>query len=180
MKKEALRKRYGYLWKMELLSAAMFPALLVWVAARHGAWENFVVRAYSVAVVAAILLQGTAWWRWKLAVLNGRVEAIPPRVLSRYRMWKRANWLLIGLLPVVVALAVWSRPQGARAADIWLGLLFLAGAVLEQINYYYYQLMYDTKHDWNYLRQHRRLRRGNIAAALDASNSARSGVSAVP
>jgi hypothetical protein len=29
------------------------------------------------------------------------------------------------------------------AADAWLRLLFLRGAVLEQFNYYYVQLIYD-------------------------------------
>jgi hypothetical protein len=47
-----------------------------------------------------------------------------------------------------------------------VGLLFTGGALLEQINYYYTQLMYDNPYDWNYLRTHRRLRQGIIGKAL--------------
>ncbi len=43
----------------------------------------------------------------------------------------------------------------------------MGGAVLEQINYYYYQLMYDNPYDWNYLRRERRLRRGSVAKVLE-------------
>jgi hypothetical protein len=35
------------------------------------------------------------------------------------------------------------------ATDIWLGLLFLGGAVLEQINYYYVQLIATTGPTYN-------------------------------
>jgi len=57
--------------------------------------------------------------------------------------------------------------QPLFSPDTWFGLLFLGGAVLEQIDDYYVRLMYDAAYDWAYLRQHQRLRRGTIARALD-------------
>jgi hypothetical protein len=51
--------------------------------------------------------------------------------------------------------------------DVGLGLLFLLGGILEQINYYYYQLIYfDSIYNWRYLMQHKRLRIGSIAKML--------------
>jgi hypothetical protein len=39
--------------------------------------------------------------------------------------------------------------------------------LLEQINYYHYQLMYfDSRYDWRYLMQNKRLRTGSIAKML--------------
>ena len=67
----------------------------------------------------------------------------------------------------MVLIATQLTQQPLASTDTWLGLLFLGGAVLEQINYYYVQLMYDSAYDWAYLRTHQRLRRGTIARALD-------------
>ena len=87
-------------------------------------------------------------------------------VLRWYQRFKWLNWLLIALFPAVLWLN-WQLLDGPRSmADLWIGLLILAGAVLEQINYYYYQLMYDNPYDWAYLRTYRRLRPGNIGQAL--------------
>lgn len=53
-----------------------------------------------------------------------------------------------------------------ESSDVWVRLAFTAGALLEQINYHYHQLMYDSRYDWRYLRAHRRPRRGSIGKAL--------------
>jgi hypothetical protein len=160
-----LARRYRYLWTGELFSAVMFPSLLLWFAARDGAWTNWVGRGYAVVVVSCILLQGVAWWRWKLRLLREGRRTMPLSVLAVYRRLRALNWLLIALFPVVLLLR-WMLTGRAPTADTWLGLLFLGGAALEQINYYYVQLMYDNPYDWAYLRRHRRLRRGSIAKAL--------------
>lgn len=162
-----LARRYRFLWTGELFSAVLFPVLLLWFAARDGAWSNWLGRGYAVAVVSAILLQGVAWWRWKLRLLREGRRTMPLPLLAGYRRLRALNWLLIALFPVVLLLTWMLTGRAPPAADTWLGLLFLGGAVLEQINYYYVQLMYDNPYDWAYLRRHRRLRRGSIAKALD-------------
>lgn len=161
-----LARRYTVLWTGELFSAIMFPALLLWFAARDGAWINWAGRIYAVMLVSYLLFQGVAWWRWKLRLLRAGQRTMPPGVLAVYRRLRQTNWLLVGLFPAVL-LAVWAfTGQAPPAADLWIGLLILVGAVLEQINYYYVQLMYDNPYDWAYLRRERRLRRGSIAKAL--------------
>jgi hypothetical protein len=161
-----LARRYTTLWTGELVSAILFLLLLLWFASRDGIWANWAGRGYAVALVSFILLQGVAWWRWKLRMLRAQQRSMPAQVLASYRRLRQINWLLIALFPVVLLLmwALTSRPP--PSADLWLGLLFLSGAVLEQINYYYVQLMYDNRYDWAELRQHRRLRTGSIAKAL--------------
>jgi hypothetical protein len=165
-----LARRYRYLWTGELVSAVLFPVLLLWFAARDGAWSDWLGRGYAVAVVSCILLQGVAWWRWKLRLLREGRRTMPLPVLAVYRWLRSLNWLLIALFPVVLLLKWALTGRAPPAADLWLGLLFLGGAALEQINYYYVQLMYDNPYDWAELRRHRRLRRGSIAKALGAAS----------
>lgn len=161
-----LARRYTILWTGELFSAIMFPALVIWFAARGGAWSDWIGRFYAIGVVSAILFQGVVWWRWKLRILRAGRRTMPPRVLAAYRRLRGLNWLLIALFPAAL-LAAWAiRRQAPPAADVVVGLLFLVGATLEQINYYYVQLMYDNPYDWAHLRRERRLRRGSIATAL--------------
>lgn len=167
MTQDALRKRYTYLWTGEATAACVFAMLLLWSAYRDGVWQHWLARGYSVGVVIVILLQGIVWWRWKLRLLDMHQRHMPAHVLHAFVRWRRINWLLIGLFPLVVVLATRFTQQPLVSRDTWLGLLFLVGAVLEQINYYYVQLMYDSAYDWSYLRTHRRLRRGTVAKALD-------------
>ncbi len=83
-----------------------------------------------------------------------------------FHCYPKANWLLIGLFPTVLWLKWWLTNSLWSSNDTWLGLLFIGGALLEQINYYYYQLMYDNRYDLTYLRRYRQLHQGNIGKAL--------------
>jgi hypothetical protein len=49
--------------------------------------------------------------------------------------------------------------------DFIAGLGLYTLAVLEQINYYHYQLMYDYPPDWRYLIQNKKLRRSSLNRA---------------
>lgn len=171
MDTQALRKRYRYLWTGEALAASLFAALLLWSAYQDGVWQQWVARTYSTVVVILILIQGIVWWRSKLHLLDTNQRHLPTHVLDSFALWRRINWLLIGGFPFLVVIATRLMNQPLVSTDTLLGLLFLGGAVLEQINYYYVQLMYDSAYDWSYLRTHRRLRRGTIAKALDTSTS---------
>lgn len=167
MDQDKLRRRYQSLWTGEAFSALLFVAFLLWFAYQDGVWQRWVARSYSVGVVILILLQGIVWWRVKLRVLQHHQRQMPMHILRAFRWWRRVNWICIGSFPLVVLIATQLTAQPLFSPDTWLGLLFLGGAVLEQINYYYVQLMYDSAYDWAYLRTHQRLRRGTIARALD-------------
>ena len=163
----ALAKRYRYLWTGEAVSATLFTVLLVTSAVWDGSWVNWIARAYSVGIVVWILIQAVVFWRWKLSLLAQEERTLPALVVLRFRWFKHLNWILIGAFPLVVLVA-WLLTGGRlRQADVGLGLLFLLGAIVEQINYYHYQLMYfDSRYDWRYLMQHKRLRIGGIAKML--------------
>lgn len=166
MPREWLEQRYRYLWTGEAAAILVFVLLFLYTALADGEGRNWIARAYSLSVVVTILLQGIVWWRWKLRMLQTGQRTMPKHVLSRFRRFKWVNWLLIVLFPLVIWLKWWLTGAPWRAADTWWGLLFLGGAILEQINYYYAQLMYDNRYDWRYLRSHRQLRPGSIGKAL--------------
>ena len=155
------------MWTGEAVSSALFAAFLLWFAYQDGVWQRWIARTYSVGVVILILLQGIVWWRAKLRLLDHNQRQMSASTLQAFRWWRRTNWLFIGGFPLVALIATQLTQQPLASADTGFGLLFLGGAVLEQINYYYVQLMYDSAYDWAYLRTHQRLRRGTIARALD-------------
>lgn len=167
MDKMTLQRRYRYLWTGEATAAIFFIALFFWSAYQDGVWQRWIVRSYSLTVVVLILVQGMIWWRRKLRLLRENQRQMPAPVLNVYRFWRHINWWLIGGFPIVVVLTAVLTNQPFLSADTAYGLLILLGAILEQINYYYVQLMYDSAYYWNHLRTHRRLRRGTIGKALD-------------
>lgn len=171
MDRIALQKRYQYLWTGEAVSATLFVAILLWSIWHDGVWQHWIVRTYSLGVVILILIQGVTWWRWKLRTLANNQRHIPPSVLVAFRRWRRINWWLIGAFPLVVVAAHRLTGQPLFSTDFGVGLLIWVGAILEQINYYSTQLMYDNAYDWAYLRTHRHLRRGTIAKEFDAQEA---------
>jgi hypothetical protein len=171
MSKRALQRRYTYLWTGETMSALLFTVLLLYFAYRDGAWQHWIARTYSLGVLILVLIQGSVWWRLKLRCLRRKQRYLSPHILNSYRRWRRINWWLIGGFPGVVVIAAQITRQPFLSADTGFGLIFWAGAILEQINYYYYQLMYDSPHDWAFLRRYRRLKQGAIARFITPTSN---------
>lgn len=149
----------------------LFVAVLLWSIYQDGIWQQWIARTYSLGVIIVILAQGIVWWRLKLRLLDTNQRQMPAPILRSFLFWRRMNWLLISCFPLVVVLAAQVADQPIISTDTVFGVLLLGGALLEQFNYYYVQLMYDSPYDWAYLRAHRRLRRGTIAKALDAQQA---------
>ena len=166
MTKDQLRWRYTYLWTGETAAIGLFVVLWIWFFNQDSDWQGWVARTYSLGIVIVILLQAVFWWRSKSRLLESEDRTMPRPFLDRYRRWRTINWWLIGAYPLVVIGAAQITGQPLNSADTWFGLVFLFGAILEQINYYYVQLMYDSPYDWAYLRKHRRRRQGTVAKAL--------------
>jgi len=116
---------------------------------------------YAMGITTLILWQGAAYWWLKLRSIR---ESVPLRIQA-YAVFKRINWALLALAPVVGLLCA-GRPGQPRTFNLLAGTFFALLALLEQVNYYYVQLMYDTKADWQYLMQHKRLKRASLAQDL--------------
>lgn len=109
------------------------------------------------ALCAVLLLEGAAYWTAKLRQLaTGRA------VLPAARVFAAARLVNVPLLAAGVLLTAWhasGTPAGVP------GVLFALFAVLEHVNYFHTQLMYDTREDRRYRRE-RGLRRAHLARDL--------------
>ena len=123
------------------------------------AWE---LRLPAMLLVSYLLLQGAAYWHVKIATLEQRLP-LPPYFGTLFGTLKWSNLLL--LIAMMAALIV-AALGGAASADLAWATGLLAFAILEQINYYHYQLMYDTRGALASLRRNARLRRAALAIDL--------------
>lgn len=158
---QTIRARMRYLRNAEAFCALFLP-LLFWNDWRKtdGPWA-WDLRLAATALMSYILLQGALYWHLKLQGMTRR-QPLPAWFQPLYRAFKYSN--LIGIA-AVLAVAV-QRGAAATRADLWWAGCVLALVVAEQINYYHYQLMYDTRAAFSHLRRHRRLREAALALDL--------------
>lgn len=104
--------------------------------------------ALGFALFAFLLLQGAGYWVAKHRRLGTPGTALPG--VAAFRLARVANVpvLLAGLVYVI-----WATAADAGAPTV-PGLVFALVAVLEYVNYFHIQLMYDTAADLRYLVTH--------------------------
>ncbi|MFI0714569.1 hypothetical protein ACH4SK_28850 [Streptomyces inhibens] len=117
--------------------------------------------AVGFALFALLLLQGAAYWLAKL-----RRVAIPGNSLPGARTFAAVRVLNVPVLIAGVLFTLRAVCVDAGSGS-WPGLVFALFAVLEYINYFHTQLMYDTREDLRHLRNHG-LRRAHLARDLDS------------
>ncbi len=159
-----LTRRLRYLWTFELFDSFLFPVLLAW-GATYLRQPVGVFAVYSTALVTWLLWQGAAYWWLKLRAHKTGTR-IAGRFLGFFRVLRVVNWGLIALLPVILVMMGLLSLIVQSRLNLAVGIGLYALAVLEQVNYYHYQLMYDYGPDWRCLMKHRRLKRSSLSRAL--------------
>ena len=160
-----LVKRLRYLWTWELFDGFFLPTVAVFTA-RIVRKPLGGVSIYAMALVAWLLWQGAAYWWLKLRAIRTHSD-IAPRYMGWFSVLKKANWVLIGLLPLFVLARLLGGAAFSSGLDVIVSLGLYTLAVLEQINYYHYQLMYDNAADWHYLITHKRLKPSKLSQDLE-------------
>jgi len=153
-----LINRLRYLRSREALAAVVLPAVISWqwwVTGGEIAWG---VRIAALSLLIYILVQGTLYWHLKLRSIVGQA-ALPIYFYQVFRGFKWSNFMAIGCMLVALFLL---EHKSLSDADMRWTIGLLLGAVLEQINYYHYQLMYDTRAAFDHLRRHCRLRKAAL------------------
>jgi len=117
------------------------------------------MRGTAIAMVVYILLQGMLYWQLKLQSTITR-QALPAYFQPLYRVFKCSNVVAMACVAAFIALA------DGGSADLWWSCGLLGFAVLEHINYYHYQLMYDTRGAFDYVRRNGRLRKAALGLDL--------------
>ena len=161
---QTIQSRMSYLRNAEAGFGLLLPVFFCIYWQKSGDPVSWELRGAALAVVSFILLQGAVYWHLKSTALRERLP-LPSSFFFAYGFFRAANWLLIA------AIAALAATRNALPADLLWTAGLLVFAVLEQINYYYYQLMYDTGAALSYVRRNGRLRKA--ALGLDLVRSPR-------
>jgi hypothetical protein len=157
-------KRLRYLWTWELFDSFFLPAVVIF-SAKTLQRPMGLFTIYSTGLVAWMLWQGAAYWWLKLRAVQ-MDSGIARKHLRWFQVLKKVNWVLIGMLPILLGGRGLMGTVFSSGFDLVAGLGLYTLAVLEQINYYHYQLMYDYPPDWRYLVENKRLKRSSLNRAL--------------
>ena len=161
-----LFERLRYLRSREALATVVLPAVIVWAWWNKGGDIAWSLRGAALALLAYILAQGTLYWHLKLRQAEDETP-LPSYFHALFCAFKWSNLAGIGaLLAVLLSLL---DQSAVTAADLKWSAILLGGAALEQVNYYHYQLMYDTRAAFAHLRRNRRLRKA--ALGIDIARS---------
>lgn len=152
--------RIKYLRNAETFCAIALPAVMGYHWQKSPdplAWD---IRVAALALVSYLLLQGAGYWQLKLNTIAQR-QPLPAFFQPLYRFFQYSNVvLIIGVAAFIAA------HDTASSDDLLWSYGLLAFAVAEQINYYHYQLMYDTSAAFAYLRRNGRLRKAALGLDL--------------
>ncbi|MPQ57782.1 hypothetical protein [Duganella sp. FT27W] len=157
-----LSNRFNYLRGMEALAAIVLPIIFIldWrKSVTGGHWPLGLSALFSVSY---LLLQGALYWQLKHRALSA--SAPLPRYFDRlFSGFKVSNLMLF--CAVALGFITQLASAGWNIQLAWpLGIFLFA--VLEHINYYHYQLMYDTFASVRYVLRNRRLRKAALGVDL--------------
>lgn len=151
--------------QVEGMNAVMFFGIMIFCILTFG-FTDLVFFSYGILLSCYILMQGTYYWWVKYTSLKGK--PIPQhRVLERLRKFKTTDHVGILLIPFILLLQ-WFISGKQLTGDNLLGWALFANffAILEYINYYQKQLMYDNQHDFRYLKLNRKLKEAQLRKDL--------------
>ncbi|WP_245793806.1 hypothetical protein [Streptomyces pini] len=114
-----------------------------------------------------LLLEGAGYWLAKLRQIEAPGAPLP--AAGVFAAARTANAVLLAAGVLFTARAVADDP----GSGTWPGLGFALFAVLEHVNYFHLQLMYDTAADLRMLRRHGP-RRSHLSRDLAAARDRRS------
>jgi hypothetical protein len=164
----AIIDRFKYMRRVEAFAAVVLPALFLWDWNKSGLPFDWKLRMAAMALVSYLLLQGAWYWHLKIKAFEKR-ESLP---VYFHPLYQRFKWSNIGLLGAMLVVLVMAAVGGAARADLYWTAGLLGFAVLEQINYFHYQLMYDTRGAFASLRRNGRLRTPALVIDLARTGSA--------
>jgi hypothetical protein len=165
---QSIPARMKYLRNAEACCSLALPALFCFAWQRSGDPVAWTMRGAALMLVSYILAQGGLYWHLKLQSVLRR-QPLPAYFQPLYRFFKYSNQAVIAAVAAFIAV---THDVAASDADLKWSLGLLAFAVLEQINYYHYQLMYDTRAAFAYLRRNGRLRRAALRLDLERHKAA--------
>lgn len=151
-----LRNRFRYLWVWEGINALIVFPGFIWLmsASVRVGWFTLI----GLSQLSALLLAGAAF-----AYLKWRDLGAGEKRLAAYKPAFRGVRVVAPICLATTILLPILHPSILVGDSVWLGVAMWVLSMLEYVNYFHYQLMYDTPTDSRYLLTHRRLKRALIA-----------------
>lgn len=160
MKKEKLVKRIKNLYRLEFLNVFLLPILLGYTCIRHD--QSIGVNSVSSIILNGILLlEGSFLW---FNIYRNLTRSPNIKFIRYFKIFKPVNILLIGLTIVIIL-----SNEFKGSIDEIGTISFLLLAILEHINYFEVQLMYDNKNDLEYLKINKRLKKSKLKTLMTDS-----------
>lgn len=153
-------RRIRFLRNAETFCAVAMPAVI------GNQWQQspdpvaWTIRSAALALVGYLLLQGAGYWQLKLQGVMRR-QPLPTFFQPLYRFFQYSNVALIAAVAALIG-----THDTATTSDLLWACGLLTFVLAEHINYYHYQLMYDTSAAFAYLRRNRRLRKAVLGLDL--------------
>lgn len=164
-----LNNRFNYLRGMEALAAVVLPVVFILDWRRSVTGVHWPLGLSALVSVSYLLVQGALYWQLKHGALSASAP-LPGYFYRLFNAFKASNLVLFAAVAIGFAAKVLDDGWDVQLA--WpLGIFLFA--VLEHINYYHYQLMYDTSASVRYVLRNRRLRRA--ALGVDLNRCAKAG-----
>ncbi len=162
MIKEKLLKRLRYLYLLEFFNTLFLPFVFV----INCYVRNEQVGINSIVVMTLngfILLQGSYLWLKVSRHLrnNGSLSFIPT--------FKKLKLINIGLI-IGTGLLLWFYPFKGTW-DKYGSIIFFSLGILEYINYFHLQLIYDHKNDLKYLIKYQKIKKAKLKEFLVSSKN---------
>lgn len=156
-------KRLLYLRNMEFINIIILPICLyvVLVSLKIQNWQPY---AFSLFIICFILMQGTFYWHLKLQEITKTETTSLPNNYQIFSFFKIANVVLLSIYPILIVFGQIKLLINFQVT-VWSNAIYIF-AILEHINYYYYQLMHDNMNDINYLIKHKKIRRSPLFTDL--------------
>ena len=159
MLKQNLIKRLRSLRNLELFNIVWLPACLYVILSPvdHVNWPAY---ALAMACVCIMLAQGALYWHVKLHTVLKYRASLPAWAYRIFPVCKRADMAVLSLYPILYAAGRFSTHIEFEVS-FWSNAVYVF-AVLEYVNYYYYQLSHDNKNDIRYLMINKKIRRAPL------------------
>lgn len=163
--KRTLEKRMAYLYSGELFSTITFVPVSFIVNHTFPTLQLYSLYSFWVAFILLefLLLQGTVYWYVKLKRLRKENNPLAPmKVIRQLHGLKKVNvvMMITGIVGFAFDFIKWypSLPVGGLTITFFIYVF----AILEFINYFYFQLSYDNVSDIKNLFRNKKLKISSI------------------
>ena len=160
MGKEKLVERLSWYYPLERFHTFVTVPFLIGFLIYYYGFEKTVLINSGLILCSAILYQGQLYWGIKLRKITGK-EIDNDYYLKKFEKWTRTNPILLSSIVLTLPVHLILKEFKTDSFLFW-GLFAHFFYVLEYVNYYKKQLMYDNINDFKYLLINRKLKKSSL------------------